>query len=64
MITDLLFLGDLDEGLAGVDLLADETDDLGGRRLKHLGAGAVDLKAGILLNDLGRQMVQAFQSAK
>ena len=30
MITDLLFLGDLDEGLAGVDLLADETDDLGG----------------------------------
>lgn len=29
MITDLLFLGDLDEGLAGVDLFPDQLDDVG-----------------------------------
>src|SRR5574344_1450565 len=49
-----LFLGNLDEGLTGVDLFTDETDDLRGRCFEHLRTGAVDLKAGVFLNDLGR----------
>ena len=48
-----LALGDLDEGLAGIDLLTDELDDLGRGALHQLGTGHIDLKAGVLLDHLG-----------